>query len=179
MGGICCLWWSAGGGSPPEAWGPSQWQNLSSDVLQSTGITTQLKHIKRHFLGDGFVLYTCDFHALLEDLSFLTAQVFFFFLWKTLALICGRYKKNERTRNYNTHLDCKLCILLYLNLPKLCKAPHVCHLDSQLSVRITSLSLSLSQMWEKRIILMRIWRQECWTWESRKLIFCMLFSIVI
>jgi len=53
----------------------------------------------------------------------------------------GTKKKNKI---YNIHLDCKLCILLYLNLPKMCKAPHVCRLDSQLSVRITSLSLSLS-----------------------------------
>ncbi len=98
------------------------------------------------------------------------------FLYKALALFCGRYKKNERTRINNTHLDCKLCILLYLNLPKMCKAPHVCHLDSQLSVRITSLSLSLSRMWEKRIILMRIWRQECWTWEQEAYILHAFFN---
>lgn len=68
-----------------------------------------------------------------------------FYLWRSLALYCGRYKKKKwKNKIYNTHLDCKLCILLYLNLPKMCKAPHVYLLDSQLSVRITSLSHSSS-----------------------------------
>lgn len=179
MGRICCLWWLVWGSSPPEGWGPSQWQNLSSDALQLAGITTQLKH-KTQLSGR----WICFIHLWLSCFigGFVISDytgffIFLFFCGKLWLSFVGGTKKNERTRIYNTHLDCKLCILLYLNLPKTCKAPHVCSLDSQLSVRITSLSLSLSQMREKRIILMRIWRQECWTWESSKLIFCLLFSI--
>lgn len=55
--------------------------------------------IKHNFLGDGFVLYTRDFHALLEDLSFLTTQDFLIFkkiifLW--LSFVGGTKKMKEQ-----------------------------------------------------------------------------------
>lgn len=86
--------------------------------------------MKHNFLEDGYFLYTSNFQAILKDLSFLTAPDFVKFGTVSWDV------KNMKEQEFITHLDFKLCTLFSLNLPKMCKAPHVCYLDGQLSVKI-------------------------------------------